>query len=205
MGEHGLESGVVDVDRDHPASTGCSHLHCVCPDPTGADDHDEVPVGYVGSAHRLQRSGHRVGDHCEVGDVVVGRDLAESEHAACRDGHVGCEAAVEVVPGHLLIAAHVATTHGAHVTAPARDDGGDQHVLADPCVGAFAGLDDPAADLVTEDERQAGAGLNRPIDESEVGVTEATPRDFDDNLSRIGIAGRALDPLQRQAGLDETP
>ena len=129
-----------------------------------------------------------------VRPALASRALVDLAEPAARHDDVRGEAAVDVVARHLLRAADRRKTALAEVAFAARQHGRDDHRLADPALGAGAGRDDAAADLVAERERQRMVGPHAVVVVAEVGVADAAAGDRDDDLAgtRRGRERRAL-------------
>ena len=90
-------------------------------------------------------------------------------------------------------------------TRAAGDHGRNDDLLADPGLGPGAGLDDDAADLVAEGQRQGMAGGDTVVHEPEVCVTDAASGHLDQDLA--GASGGLLPGGENHggAGLTEHP
>jgi hypothetical protein len=89
---------------------------------------------------------------------------------------------LNVVAGHFLVAADGAAAALAQVAFAAGNDGGHDYRLAEPTLGAAAGGDDAAADLVAERKRQNVIGAHAVVKIAEVGVADAAAGDLDHHL-----------------------
>jgi hypothetical protein len=85
-----------------------------------------------------------------------------------------CEAnRPDVIAGHLLPAADVRPAAPARLAFAARDDRRDDHRAPGPALGAGAGGDHAAGDLVPERERQRVIEADAVVEVAEIGVADA--------------------------------
>ena len=143
------------------------------------------PLRDTGLHHRLVGRGHRVGDHREVGQVDTDGSqtvLIDDTQPARWHDDVGGEAALNVVARHLLVRADRRLAALAGVALAARDHcGNDDRAVGEPeCIGA--GIDDVAADLMPERQRQFVLGAHAVVIVAKIGVADATAGDFDQHF-----------------------
>ncbi len=97
------------------------------------------------------------------------------------------EAAVDVVAGHLLVAADRREAPRAQLAFAAGQHGGHDDRLAEPRLPAGSGERDAPAHLVAERERQRPVRAHAVVEIPEVGVTDAAAGDRDDDLARARL------------------
>ena len=103
------------------------------------------------------------------------------------------ESALDVVARHFLAAADGRSAALAQVALPAGYDGGDDHRLAAPALGAAAGRDYAAADLVAQREGQGVIGAHAVVEITQIGVADTAAHDLDHDFTcwwREGIECR---------------
>ena len=197
----------VDVDRDDGGAERMRDLHAVAADATGADDHREAPGTDTGATDGLVRRRQRIGDDRDFGERQAGCRkalLVDFAQAAARHHDVGREAAVNVVAGHLLLAADRGKTAAAEIAFATRQHRRHDDGLAEPLRRVRSGGDDAAADLVAERQRRREIGAHAVVEVAEVGVADAAAGDLDDHVGgpRLGAERRAG---ERRAGRSHQP
>ncbi|MCZ7565415.1 MAG: hypothetical protein M5U08_17860 [Burkholderiales bacterium] len=178
----------VDIDRDHGRAGCVRDLHAVPADPAHAHHRRQAAGRDAGAHYRLVRRCERVGDHRDVGEREAGfreARLVDLAQPAARHDDVGCESTVDVVAGHLLVAADVRAAALAGPALAAGNHRRDEDGLPDPALGAGAGRTHPPAHLVPERERQCMVGAHAVVIVAEISVADAAAGDFDHHLARL--------------------
>ena len=205
---HELELGRIDVDRHHARAEGVGDLHRVAADAADADHDRDVAGLDARLRHRLVGRGDRVGHHRDVGELQPGGGealLIDRAQAARRHHDVGGEAALDVVARHDLGATDRAVSRGAELAGAAGHHRRHDHRAADPLSRRAARTHHPAADLVTERERQRLVGAHAVVVVAEVGVADAAAGDLDHHLVGGQLADLELGADHRPTRLHHHP
>ena len=113
--------------------------------------------------------------------------LIDDAQSARRHDDVRGEAALNIVARHLLVRADRRLAALAGVAVAARDHRRNDHRAVGVPERIRAGVDDVAADLVPERQRQFVLGAHAVVIIAEIGVADAAAGDFDQDF----IGGRA--------------
>ena len=121
-------------------------------------------------------------------------DFTESER---RNDNMGGKAAMDVIAGHLLVRADGRLAAPACVAMTARDHRRHDDRPVDPPHSVRPGIDDMAADLMPERQRQLMLGAHAIVVVAKIGVADAAACDFDEDFVRPG--SRRLEFHRRSA------
>ena len=176
---------VVDIDRDNDAAHGGRDLGGIAADAANPVDDDQIAFGNTGLHHRLVRRRHRIGDDREIGQVDAdSRQSMLIDHAqpARRHDDVRGKAALNIVARHLLVRADGRLAALAGVALTARDyRRNDNRAVGEPeRIGA--GIDDVAANLMAERQRQFVLGADAVVIVAEIGMADPAAGDFDQDF-----------------------
>ncbi len=187
------ELGRIDVDGDDLGAEGAGDLHAVAADAAGADDDGEAAGRDAGAAHRLVRawSPHRrrpTRRRASRPAVAAGLRRPRTGRARARRCAMAKPPWMSL-PGIFCAAADGRAAALAQIAFAAGEHGRHDHRLAEPALGARAGGDDAAADLVAERQRQRMVGAHAVVEVAEVGVADAAAGDRDHHFA--GACGEA--------------
>src|SRR6185369_9553694 len=177
----GGELLVADIYGNYDAAHRSRDLRAIAADATNAVDDDQIALADTRLHNRLIGRGNSVSDHRQIGEIDAGRlqaMLVDDAQPARRHDDVGGEAAVNIVARHLLMRADGGLAAQAGVAAAAGDNRRHNHRAVGVPEFVGAGLDDMAADLVAEAERQLVLGAHAVVVVAEVGVADAATSDL---------------------------
>ena len=176
---------LVDVDRDDDAAHGGRDLRGITADAADAVDDDQIALLDAGLHDRLVGRGHGIGDHRQIGqiDSDAGQAvLVDHAQPVRRHDDVRGKAALNIVARHLLVRADRRLAALAGVAVAARDHRRNNNRAVGEPERIRAGVDDVAADLVPERQRQFVLGAHAVVIIAKIGVADAAAGDFDQDF-----------------------
>ena len=188
---NGGELVLVHIDRDHDASEGCCDLDGIAADAADPVDDDKIALLDAGLHDRLIGRGHRIGDHRKISQFDSDSCQAvfiDDTKSARRHGDMGGEAAMNIVARHLLVRADRRLAAEASIASAARDHRRNNDRPVGVPKSIRAGVDDMAADLMPERQRQLMLGAHTVIVVAKVGMADPAAGDFDHDF----IGGRSV-------------
>ena len=195
-----LDLDRVDVERDDVCAQRSRDLDAEEAHASDADEDRHVSRAEPRVQDRLIRGRDGVGDHGQIGQTKAAgleRRRVYRAQPAGGDDDMAREATVVVVAWEQLLRADGAAPRLAHRAVAARNDGGHHDVSADPLAGALTCVDDRAADLVAQGERQRMARGHAVVEEAEVRMAHAAARHA--HQDRAGGQGGRVE-VARRAG-----